>query len=360
MIRIVAADGPSSIEFKDNANRAANQTARAGNVIHAANLCTEILEVTSEAEPAVCHVGAINLARHVNGQDFDFEHFAQTVRSSIRQLDTAIDRNHYALATARASSERWRPIGLGIMGLQDVFFRLHLPFDSFDARQLSTRIAEALYFHALDTSADLAAGRGPHPAFADTRVAQGELQFDTWGITPSEEFDWAALRAKIARQGVRNSLLVAIGPTASLSSIASCFECIEPQISNFFQRKTAASAVTHVNPYLVEELKQLGLWNESMRTAIRLAGGSIQGIYQLPEELRTVFRTAWEVSTLAMIDLAADRGAFVDQSQSLNLFLSTPSVAQLSQLYLYAWKCRLKTTHSLRARRSVAAERDDD
>ena len=351
MIRIIAADGRSWVEFKDNANRAANQTARAGNVIHATNLCTEILEVTSEGEPAVCHVGAINLSRHVEGQDFDFERFAHTVRGAIRQLDRAIDLNAYAIAAARSSSERWRPIGLGIMGLQDVFFRLQLPFDGFDARELSTRIAEALYFHALDTSADLAAERGAHPAFPDTRVAQGELQFDTWGITPSDAFDWPALRAKIARHGVRNSLLVAIGPTASLSTIASCFECIEPQISNFFQRHTGSGPVVQINPYLVEELKNLGLWNESIRTAIRLSGGSIQGIYQLPEELRTVFRTAWEVSALAMIDLAADRGAFVDQSQSLNLFLATPSVAQLSQLYLYAWKCRLKTTYTLRSRR---------
>jgi ribonucleoside-diphosphate reductase alpha chain len=354
IIELIAADGRSWIDFKDNANRAANQTARSGNVLHAANLCTEILEITSDGEPAVCHVGAINLSRHLDGADFDMARFARTVATAVRQLDAAIDLNSYALPAAKISSERWRPIGLGIMGLQDLFFSLRLPFDGFDARQLSTRVAEALYFHALDTSAELAAERGTHTAYADTRISRGELQFDTWGITPSDEFDWEGLRAKIARNGVRNSLLVAIGPTASLSSIASCFECIEPQISNCFQRRTERGSVATINPYLVAELKQLGLWNDSMRSAIRLAGGSIQGIYQLPESLRTVYRTAWELSALAMIDLAADRGAFVDQSQSLNLFMATPSVARLSQLYLYAWRCRLKTTYALRTRAAAS------
>lgn len=358
IIELIAADGRSWIDFKDNANRAANQTGRSGNVIHAANLCSEILEVTSDGEPAVCHVGAINLAHHLEGQEFDMERFARTVRVAVRQLDAAIDRNRYALPAARAYSERWRPIGLGIMGLQDVFFSLRLPFDSFDARQLSTRIAEALYFHALDASAELAAARGAHPAYSETRATRGELQLDSWGITPSDEFDWAGLRARIARSGLRNSLLIAIGPTATLSSIASCFECIEPQISNTLHRRTSGGHVTLINPYLVAELKQLGLWNESMRSAIRLAGGSIQGLYQLPEATRTLYRTAWEVSALAMIDLAADRGAFVDQSQSLQLFVATPSVARLSQLYFYAWRCRLKTTYTLRTRLPLATADD--
>ncbi len=354
IVQLIAADGRSWIDFKDNANRAANQTGRSGNVIHAANLCSEILEVTSNGEPAVCHVGAINLAHHLEGGEFDMQRFARTVSVAVSQLDAAIDRNRYALAAARDYSERWRPIGLGIMGLQDLFFSLRLPFDSFDARQLSTRIAEALYFHALDTSAGLAARHGAHAAYPETRATRGELQLDSWGITPSDEFDWESLRAKIARHGLRNSLLVAIGPTATLSSIASCFECIEPQISNVFNRRTDRGDVTMINPYLVAELKQLGLWNDAIRNAIRLAGGSVQGIYRLPEALRTLYRTAWEVSALAMIDLAADRGAFVDQSQSLQLFVATPSVNQLSQLYFYAWRCRLKTTYTLRTRRGFS------
>ncbi len=358
MIRTIVDSGHGWMEFKDNANRASNQTAIPGNMIHASNICTEILEVTSNEETAVCNLGAINLANHVTAAGFDFDKLATTVRAAIRQLDRAIDLNFYPLPAARMSSERWRPVGLGIMGLQDVFFRLRLPFDGYDARELSTRIAEAIYFHALDTSLELARAHGAHASFADTRVARGELQFDAWGVQPSENFDWPGLRERIREHGLRNSLLVAIGPTASIASIAGCFECIEPQISNFFQRETRGGDFVQVNPYLVEELKQLGLWTDATRTAIRLAGGSIQSLYQLPVELRTVFRTAWELSTLALIDLAADRGAYVDQSQSLSLFMTTPNVTQIARMYMYAWKCGLKTTYALHSRWPHGAPRN--
>jgi ribonucleoside-diphosphate reductase alpha chain len=350
MVAAIAHGGRASIEFKCNTNRASNQTAAPGNIVHAANLCAEVVEVTRAGEAAVCHLGAINLARHVTDAGFDFDKLERTVVRAIRQLDGAIDRNVYLLPSAEASSRRWRPLGLGVMGLQDVFFRLRLPFDSFDARNLSTRIAEAIYYHALSTSVDLARDRGVHEAYPDTRAARGQLQFDAWGVMPSEAFDWPALRERIARHGLRNSLLVAIGPTASLSSVAGCFETIEPQVSNLFLREAAGGEIARVNPYLVEELKQLGLWTDATRSAIRLAGGSVQGLYQLPEDLRTVFRTAWEVSTLALLDLAADRGAFIDQSQSLNLFVTAPDLAQVSRLYLYAWKCGLKTTYTLQTR----------
>jgi ribonucleoside-diphosphate reductase alpha chain len=350
IVAVIAYSGRASIEFKCNTNRASNQTAAPGNTVHAANLCSEVVEVTRAGEAAVCHLGAINLARHVTEAGFDFDKLERTVVRAIRQLDAAIDRNAYLIPSAEASSRRWRPLGLGVMGLQDVFFRLHLPFDSFDARNLSTRIAEAIYFHALSTSVELARVRGVHESWPDTRAARGELQFDSWGVMPSDAFDWPALRARIAQYGLRNSLLVAIGPTASLASVAGCFETIEPQVSNLFLREVAGNEYARVNPYLVEELKQLGLWTDATRSAIRLAGGSVQGLYQLPEDLRTVFRTAWEVSTLALLDLAADRGAFVDQSQSLNLFVTAPDLAQVSRLYLYAWKCGLKTTYTLQTR----------
>ena len=245
------------------------------------------------------------------------------------------------------------------MGLQDVFFRLHLPFDSYDARELSTRISEAIYFHALDH----VCGACPHEGRARRALPTPASRAASCSSTPGACSLRATstgpdLRDRIRQHGLRNSLLVAIGPTASIASIAGCFECIEPQISNFFQRETRGCDFMQVNPYLVEELKQLGLWTDATRTAIKLAGGSIQGLYQLPDELRTVFRTAWELSTLALIDLAADRGAYVDQSQSLSLFMTTPNVTQIARMYLYAWKCGLKTTYALHSRWPQGAPRD--
>jgi ribonucleoside-diphosphate reductase alpha chain len=241
------------------------------------------------------------------------------------------------------------------MGLQDVFFTLGLPFDGYDARQLSTQISETIYFHALQTSMEIARESEPHEGFADTRAARGELQFDAWGVTPSSAFRWAELRDEIKTHGLRNSLLIAIAPTATIAAIAGCHECIEPQLSNIVVRETAHGDYVEFNRYLVKELKELGLWNHHIRDSIILADGSVQGLFEIPEQLRTVCRTAWELSTLALIDLAADRGAFVDQSQSLNLFMADPNVAQLSNMYMYAWKCGLKTTYSLRSRWPRAA-----
>jgi ribonucleoside-diphosphate reductase alpha chain len=190
----------------------------------------------------------------------------------------------------------------------------------------------------------------PHEGFGDTRAARGELQFDAWGVTPSSAFRWQELRDDIRSHGLRNSLLIAIAPTATIAAIAGCHECIEPQVSNLTTRKTAHGDYVEFNRYLIAELNQLGLWDQRIRDAIVLADGSIQGLYEIPEQVRTVFRTAWELSTLALIDLAADRGAFVDQSQALNLFVSDPNVGQLSRMYMYAWQCGLKTTYSLRSR----------
>jgi ribonucleoside-diphosphate reductase alpha chain len=236
------------------------------------------------------------------------------------------------------------------MGLADVFFQLRLPFDAQASRALSKRIAETIYFHALGASADLAVERGPHPAFAETRAARGELQFEAWGVTPEDTGGWAALRARIVEQGLRNSLLVAIAPTATIASIAGCTECIEPQISNLFKRETLSGDFLQVNRYLVAELKALGMWNEAQRTRLKLAEGSIQRESDLPEELRAIYRTAWEIPMRSLIDMAADRGAFIDQSQSLNLFVESPNIGQLSSMYFHAWKRGLKTTYYLRSR----------
>jgi ribonucleoside-diphosphate reductase alpha chain len=350
MMRVLAQTGNGWMTFKDTSNRTCNQTARPGHTVHLSNLCTEILEVTSRGETAVCNLGSINLARHVGPQGFDFEKLAHTVDVAIRQLDRVIDLNYYPIGSARASNLRWRPVGLGAMGLQDAFFQLRLAFDSEKARALSTQIAEDIYFHALRTSMELARQYGAHDAFPDTRAARGELQFEAWGVTPGDCGRWDGLREEIRAHGLRNSLLIAIAPTATIASIAGCYECIEPQVSNLFKRETLSGDFLQVNRYLVEELKQLGLWTEEIRNAIKLADGSVQDLNELPPELRAIYRTVWELPMRALIDLAAERGAFIDQSQSLNLFMANPSIGQLSSMYMYAWKRGLKTTYYLRSR----------
>ena len=350
MMRVLAQTGNGWMTFKDKSNRACNQTAKPGNTVHLSNLCTEILEITSATETAVCNLGSINLARHVAADGFDFEKLTHTVDIAVRQLDRVIDLNYYPIASARASNMRWRPVGLGVMGLQDVFFRLRLPFDSDAARALSTRIGEEIYLQALHTSLELARQFGAHDAFLETRAAQGELQFEAWGATPGDPSRWRALREEIKTHGLRNSLLIAIAPTATIASIAGCYECIEPQVSNLFKRETLSGDFLQVNRYLVEELKQLGLWTEETRNAMKLADGSVQELTELPPELRAIYRTAWEMPMRALIDMAAGRGAFIDQSQSLNLFMATPNIGQLSSMYMYAWKRGLKTTYYLRSR----------
>ena len=241
-------------------------------------------------------------------------------------------------------------LGLGVMGLQDVFFQMRLPFDSAEARAVSRKISEEIYFHALSASTELAAEHGAHPAFSETRAARGELQFDAWNVVPEDTARWDTLRARVKQVGLRNSLLIAIAPTATIASIAGCYECIEPQVSNLFKRETLSGDFLQVNRYLVEELKALGMWNEDMRARIKLAEGSIQSLEEIPAGVRAIYRTAWELPMRSLIDMAADRGAFIDQSQSLNLFMEAPNIGQLSSMYMYAWKKGLKTTYYLRSR----------
>lgn len=355
MMRTLAETGNGWMNFKDKSNRACNQTAKPGNVVHLSNLCTEILEVTSQSETAVCNLGSINLGQHVERAEsgayyFDYDKLAETVRIAVRQLDRVIDLNFYPIDTARQANLRWRPVGLGAMGLQDVFFKLRLPFDSDAARALSAKVAEEIYFHALSASSELAQEHAPHPSFKDTRAAQGELQFDAWGVVPADAARWDALRERIKATGLRNSLMIAIAPTATIASISGCYECIEPQVSNLFKRETLSGDFIQINKYLVAELKKLGLWTAELRDRIKLADGSIQGIAEIPESLRLVYRTAWELPMRSLIDMAADRGAFIDQSQSLNLFIESPNIGQLSSMYMYAWKKGLKTSYYLRSR----------
>jgi len=351
MLRTLAQTGNGWMTFKDRSNATSNQTAKAENVIHLSNLCTEILEVTNAEETAVCNLGSVNLSRHVVDGRFDFDKLAATVRTAVRQLDRVIDLNFYPIDTAKVANNKWRPVGLGVMGLQDVFFKLRLPFDSTEALALSTRIAEEIYFNALSQSNELAMEHGPHPGFAESRAANGELQFDYWtNARPNDQARWDALRESIKTKGLRNSLLIAIAPTATIASIAGCYECIEPQVSNLFKRETLSGDFLVVNRYLVEELKTLGLWTPEVRDAIKLAEGSIQGISAIPERLRSIYRTVWELPQKALIDLGAARGAYIDQSQSLNLFMENPNIGQLSSMYMYAWRSGIKTTYYLRSR----------
>ncbi|MEU8652998.1 ribonucleoside-diphosphate reductase subunit alpha [Streptomyces sp. NPDC048737] len=355
MMRTLAQTGNGWMTFKDAANRTANQTAEPGHVVHSSNLCTEILEVTDDGETAVCNLGSVNLGAFVDTAPgatdvIDWERLDETVRTAVTFLDRVVDINFYPTEQAGRSNARWRPVGLGAMGLQDVFFKLRLPFDSPEARALSTRIAERIMLAAYEASADLAERNGPLPAWEKTRTARGVLHPDHYGVEFSWPKRWAALRERVAATGMRNSLLLAIAPTATIASIAGVYECIEPQVSNLFKRETLSGEFLQVNSYLVRELKELGVWDARTREALREANGSVQSFTWIPADVRALYRTAWEIPQRGLIDMAAARTPFLDQAQSLNLFLETPTIGKLSSMYAYAWKSGLKTTYYLRSR----------
>ncbi|MGV9339185.1 ribonucleoside-diphosphate reductase subunit alpha [Streptomyces sp. NPDC003688] len=350
MMRTLAQTGNGWMTFKDAANRTANQTALPGNVVHSSNLCTEILEVTDDGETAVCNLGSVNLGAFVVDGDIDWARLDETVRTAVTFLDRVVDINFYPTEQAGRSNAKWRPVGLGAMGLQDVFFKLRVPFDSPEAKALSTKIAERIMLAAYEASADLAERNGPLPAWEQTRTAQGVLHPDHYGVELTWPERWAALRERIATTGMRNSLLLAIAPTATIASIAGVYECIEPQVSNLFKRETLSGEFLQVNSYLVQELKDLGVWDARTREALREANGSVQDFIWIPEDVRALYRTAWEIPQRGLIDMAAARTPFLDQAQSLNLFLETPTIGKLSSMYSYAWKSGLKTTYYLRSR----------
>ncbi|MET7288269.1 ribonucleoside-diphosphate reductase subunit alpha [Streptomyces sp. NPDC005573] len=350
MMRTLAQTGNGWMTFKDAANRTANQTAEPGNVVHSSNLCTEILEVTDDGETAVCNLGSVNLGAFVADGDIDWKRLDETVRTAVTFLDRVVDINFYPTEQAGRSNARWRPVGLGAMGLQDVFFQLRLPFDSPEAKALSSRIAERIMLAAYEASTDLAERSGPLPAWEKTRTARGVLHPDHFDVELNWPERWEALRARIAEVGMRNSLLLAIAPTATIASIAGVYECIEPQVSNLFKRETLSGEFLQVNSYLVRELKEMGVWDARTREALRDASGSVQDFVWIPEDVRRLYRTAWEIPQRGLIDMAAARTPFLDQAQSLNLFLETPTIGKLSSMYAYAWKQGLKTTYYLRSR----------
>lgn len=359
MLRTLAETGNGWMTFKDRCNELCSQTGPSGETVHLSNLCTEIVEVQKYTETAVCNIGSINLANHIKPEGgFDWQKLAHTVEVAVKQLNRTVDLTAYNIDSARASNDVWRPIGLGLMGLQDVFFKLRIAFDEGRAKNLSTMISERVYYHAVKTSIEIAKAKGHYSKYPVSRTAvENRFHFEfecskrrpetNWSI--SEE-QWDALRKEMAEHGMRNSLLIAIAPTATIASILGCYECIEPQTSNMFKRQTLSGDFFQINGYLVEELRKLGLWTHEMREAIKAADGSIQGIAAIPAEIRSIYRTVWEHSMKTLIDMAAARGKYVDQSQSLNLFIESPTIDQLSSMYAYAWESGLKTTYYLRSR----------
>lgn len=354
MMQTLAETGNGWICFKDKANLRSSQTALPGAVVRSSNLCTEILEVTSSEETAVCNLGSINLSAYVNQGRFDFERLSEVVEKAVTFLDRVVDINFYPTNEAGSSNKKWRPVGLGIMGLQDCFFKMGYVFDSPEAKKLSDQISETIYYHALKTSSKIAKQKGAFPAFKDSRYASGQLQVqlaeENQPSMPELHFDWKALARDIQKDGLRNSLLIAIAPTATIASIVGSYESIEPQISNFFKRETLSGEFLNINRYLIEDLKKMNLWTPLMRAKIIESEGSVQGIESIPLEIRAKYKTVWEVSQKTLIDMAASRSAFIDQSQSLNLFLEDPSIGKMSSMYMYAWKQGIKTTYYLRSR----------
>jgi len=327
--------------YKDAANRKSNQQNLG--TIKSSNLCTEIIEFTSPDEVAVCNLASLALPRFVQNGKFDFDKLLEVTYQVTRNLDRIIDQNYYPVPEAKTSNMRHRPIGIGVQGLADVFILLRHPFESEMARLLNRSIFETIYFAAMTASKDLAREKGTYETYPGSPVSKGEFQFDLWGVEPSNRWDWDTLKAEVKQYGVRNSLLVAPMPTASTSQILGNNECFEPYTSNIYTRRVLSGEFVIVNKHLLKDLIQLGLWSPAMKNKIISANGSIQGIPEIPEEIKELYKTVWEIKQRSLIDMAADRGAFICQSQSLNLFVDNPNSAKLTSMHFYAWKQGLKT-----------------
>ena len=343
--------------YKDAANRKSNQ--KNLGTIRSSNLCTEIMEYTSPDEVAVCNLASIALPMFIKGDAFDHQAlFDVTVRVT-KNLNRVIDRNYYPVIEAQNSNFRHRPIGLGVQGLADAFIMLRLPFTSDKAKELNQEIFETLYFAALTASTEEAKNDGPYESYKGSPISKGEFQHNLWGIKDEElsgRWDWATLRKTIKKQGVRNSLLVAPMPTASTSQILGNNECFEPYTSNIYTRRVLSGEFIVVNKHLLEDLVDLGLWNEDMKEELMRNNGSVQSIEGIPDDLKELYRTVWEMSMKDIIDMSRQRGYFIDQSQSLNLFMEGATMAKLTSMHFYGWKSGLKTgMYYLRTKSAVDA-----
>lgn len=334
--------GTPYILYKDAANRKSNQ--KNLGTIRSSNLCTEIIEYTSKDEVAVCNLASIALPKFIKDGRFDHQKLYEITKVVTRNLNKVIDINYYPVPEARNSNMRHRPVGIGVQGLADTFIMLRMPFESDEARGLNQDIFETIYYASMEASMELAKEHGPYETFKGSPASKGIFQFDMWGITPnSGRWDWDKLKKAVKKNGLRNSLLLAPMPTASTSQILGNNECFEPYTSNIYTRRVLSGEFIVVNKHLLRDLVEMGLWNEEMKNKLIAANGSVQLIPGIPQHLKDLYKTAWEISQKAIIDMAADRGAFICQSQSLNIHMQDPNFGKLTSMHFYAWKKGLKT-----------------
>jgi ribonucleoside-diphosphate reductase alpha chain len=343
--------------YKDAANRKSNQ--KNLGTIRSSNLCTEIMEYTSPDEVAVCNLASIALPMFVKDGAFDHKELFKVTKRVTKNLNKVIDRNYYPVKEAENSNMRHRPIGLGVQGLADAFIMLRMPFTSDEAKKLNEEIFETLYFAALTASMEEAKKDGPYQSYKGSPISQGDFQHNLWGIKDEDlsgRWDWAKLRKDVKKNGVRNSLLVAPMPTASTSQILGNNECFEPYTSNIYTRRVLSGEFIVVNKHLLEDLVALGLWNEGLKQELMRANGSVQHIDIIPQDIKELYKTVWELSMKDIIDMSRQRGYFIDQSQSLNLFMENANYSKLTSMHFYAWKSGLKTgMYYLRTKAAVDA-----
>jgi ribonucleoside-diphosphate reductase alpha subunit len=352
--------GTPYLLYKDAANGKSNQ--KNLGTIKSSNLCTEIIEYTSPDEVAVCNLASLALPKFVveakNGKKyFDHQRLYEVAKVATRNLNKVIDVNYYPVEEARKSNFRHRPIGLGVQGLADAFILLRMPFDSDEAKGLNEDIFETIYFAAMETSMELAKVQGTYETYDGSPTSKGIFQFDMWGVTPkSGRWDWSALKEKVKKFGIRNSLLVAPMPTASTSQILGNNECFEAYTSNIYTRRTLSGEFIVVNKHLLKDLIEIGQWNDNMKNRLIAANGSVQNLPGIPQHLKDLYKTVWEISQKTVIDMAADRGAYICQSQSMNLFLQEPNFGKLTSMHFYSWKKGLKTgIYYLRSKAATSA-----
>ena len=335
--------GTPYMVYKDAANVKSNQ--KNIGTIKSSNLCTEILEYTAPDETAVCNLGSIALPKFVDADSKTFDHnkLFDVAYQLTKNLNKVIDVNYYPVIEAENSNMRHRPVGIGVQGLADAFILMLFPFDSAEAKKLNSEIFETIYYAAVTASKDLAKLEGPYSTFEGSPMSQGIFQFDMWGVKPSKRWEWDVLKDEVKEHGIRNSLLMAPMPTASTAQILGNNECFEPYTSNVYTRRVLSGEFIIVNKHLLKDLVKLGLWNSEMKNTLMASNGSIQNIKAIPEDIKALYKTAWEISQKVIIDLAADRGAFICQSQSLNLFMENANFAKLTSMHFYGWEKGLKT-----------------
>jgi len=342
--------------YKDHCNRKSNQQNLG--TIHCSNLCTEIVEYTSPDEVAVCNLASIALPAFVkqDGSEYDFKGLYEVTKVATKNLNKVIDRNYYPVEEARRSNMKHRPIGLGVQGLADAFMMMRFPFESEPAKQLNIDVFETLYFAACEASCELAETNGAYESFAGSPASKGQLQFDLWGVTPkSGRWDWAALKVKIAKFGLRNSLMLAPMPTASTAQILGNNESFEPYTQNLYVRRVLSGEFVQVNKHLLRDLIKRGLWTEALRMQLIAHNGSIQHL-DVPADVKELYKTVWEIKQRIIMDMSADRGAYIDQSQSLNIHMVDATTAKLSSMHFHGWQIGLKTgMYYLRTKAAVDA-----